>query len=71
MATLLSQLEACLNTRPLCALSEDPEDINFLTPSHFLASGPTLTILETEKDERTRWQLVQKNYNDHLEKMAI
>lgn len=63
-ATLLSQIEACLNTRPLCAISEDPEDIDFLTPAHFLASGPTLTIIETERDERTRWQLTQKIFSD-------
>lgn len=63
-ATLLTQIEGCLNTRPLCAISEDPDDLDFLTPSHFLASGPLLTILETERDQRTRWQLVQKIYHD-------
>ncbi|XP_041986627.1 uncharacterized protein LOC121738548 isoform X1 [Aricia agestis] len=63
-STLLSQLEACLNSRPLCPLSEDPEDINFLTPAHFLASGPNLTLYDTESDLRTRWYLVQKIYND-------
>lgn len=63
-STLLAQLEACLNTRPLCALSEDPEDLNYLTPSHFLSSGPILSIIETERDERTRWQLTQKIFND-------
>ncbi|XP_047543215.1 uncharacterized protein LOC125075547 [Vanessa atalanta] len=35
-STLLAQIEACLNTRPLCAITDDPEDINFLTPSHFI-----------------------------------
>lgn len=63
-STLLSQLEACLNSRPLCPLTEDPDDLNFLTPSHFLASGPNLTIIETEKDLRTRWYLTQKIYQD-------
>lgn len=63
-STLLAQLEACLNTRPLCAISEDPEDIDYLTPSHFLSSGPTLTIIETERDARTRWQLTQKIFDD-------
>lgn len=62
--TLLSQLEACLNSRPLCSLTDDPEDLNFLTPAHFLASGPILTIFETEKDLRTRWHLTQKIYQD-------
>lgn len=63
-STLLTQLEGCLNSRPLCAISEDPDDLNFLTPSHFLSSGPVLTIIESEKDERTRWQLVQKINQD-------
>lgn len=63
-ATLLAQLEACLNARPLCAITEDPNDIDYLTPSHFLASGPALTIIETERDERTRWRLTQKIFQD-------
>lgn len=62
--TLLAQLEACLNARPLCPLTEDPEDLNYLTPSHFLSSGPVLTLVETEKDLRTRWTLTQKIFND-------
>ncbi|XP_013145931.1 PREDICTED: uncharacterized protein LOC106109047, partial [Papilio polytes] len=63
-STILAQLEGCLNSRPLCALSEDPNDIDFLTPSHFLSSGPILTVIESEKDERTRWQLTQKIFQD-------
>ncbi|CAG4952078.1 unnamed protein product [Colias eurytheme] len=63
-STLLAQLEACLNSRPLCTLNEDPEDLDVLTPAHFLSGGPTATIVETEKDLRTRWQLMQKIYQD-------
>ncbi|CAG5020177.1 unnamed protein product [Parnassius apollo] len=63
-STPLTQIEACLNSRPLCAITEDPNDINYLTPSHFLASGPVLSIVETEKDERTRWHMTQKIFND-------
>ncbi|XP_073964611.1 uncharacterized protein [Choristoneura fumiferana] len=63
-STLLSQIEACLNSRPLCPISEDPEDLNYLTPSHFLASGPILTLIETERDLRTRWKLTQKIFQD-------
>ncbi|XP_072933674.1 uncharacterized protein [Epargyreus clarus] len=57
--TLLSRIEGCLNSRPLCPLTEDPDDLNFLTPSHFLSSGPVLTIYDTENDLRTRWHLTQ------------
>ncbi|XP_011879793.1 PREDICTED: uncharacterized protein LOC105568594, partial [Vollenhovia emeryi] len=34
MTTLLTQIEAVLNSRPLCALTDDPDDLNVLTPAH-------------------------------------
>ncbi|XP_050528233.1 uncharacterized protein LOC126898336 [Daktulosphaira vitifoliae] len=36
MTTLLTQIEACLNSRPITELSNDPNDYNALTPAHFL-----------------------------------
>lgn len=63
-STLLAQLEACLNSRPLCTITEDPDDLDYLTPSHFLSSGPILTILDTEQDERTRWKRTEKIFED-------
>lgn len=36
ITTLLASVEACLNSRPLCALSDDPEDREALTPGHFI-----------------------------------
>lgn len=32
MATFLSEVEACLNSRPLQALSDDPDDLNKMPP---------------------------------------
>lgn len=63
-STLLAQLESCLNSRPLCPLTEDPQDLDVLTPGHFLTSGPALNIHETEADLRTRWTLTQKLLKD-------
>ncbi|XP_048005788.1 uncharacterized protein LOC125241373 [Leguminivora glycinivorella] len=62
--TVLAHIEGCMNSRPLCAISEDPDDLDYLTPSHFLSSGPVLTILDTEQDERTRWHRTQKIHQD-------
>lgn len=36
METMLYQIAACLNARPLTPLTEDPEDLQALTPAHFM-----------------------------------
>jgi len=36
LTTLLTQIKATLNSHPLCPLSNDPTDLEALTPSHFL-----------------------------------
>ncbi|XP_050427819.1 uncharacterized protein LOC126837891 [Adelges cooleyi] len=33
--TILAQVEATLHSRPLCEQSNDPQDLQFLTPGHF------------------------------------
>lgn len=65
MCTLLAQIEACVNSRPLCQLSSSPDDIQALTPAHFLVGEPLVAPPEQSHQEEninwlTRWQRVQK-----------
>ncbi|XP_024874028.1 uncharacterized protein LOC112455996 [Temnothorax curvispinosus] len=70
MSTLLAQVEACLNSRPLQALSDDPDDISALTPGHFLIGAPLLAVPEPALNDvagssLSRWQHLQK-MRDHF-----
>jgi len=65
MVTFLTQVEAVLNSRPLCLLTDNPDDLQALTPAHFLI-GNNLSIipepsLELEKvSHLSRWQLTRQ-----------
>lgn len=63
-ATLLCQIEACLNSRPISALHDDPNDFSVLTPSHFLIGRPVVSLpeestLEINPNRLSRWQQVR------------
>ncbi|XP_053691525.1 uncharacterized protein LOC128740041 [Sabethes cyaneus] len=51
MLTILTQVEACLNSRPLTQLSNDPDDIDVLTAGHFLAHRQLTAIPEPSYEE--------------------
>ncbi|XP_011684293.1 PREDICTED: uncharacterized protein LOC105447785 [Wasmannia auropunctata] len=70
LSTFLTQIEACLNSRPLAALSDDPEDLTALTPGHFLVGTALRAVPEPSLTEEpigrlTRWQLLQQ-MRDHF-----
>lgn len=46
MSTLLRQIEACLNSRPLCLLSDDINDVSYLTPGHFVIGDVPIAVPE-------------------------
>ncbi|XP_055603791.1 uncharacterized protein LOC129752026 [Uranotaenia lowii] len=49
--TLLVQITSALNSRPLSPLTDDPSDVDALTPSHFLIGCPMTDL--PEKDFRS------------------
>lgn len=69
MTTFLAKVEACLNSRPLQALFDDPEDLSALTPGHFLIEAPLtappeLSLLEVPASRLCRWRQLQR-IRDH------
>jgi hypothetical protein len=65
MSTLLSQIEACLNSRPISVIPSSSDEPNPLTPGHFLIGEPLVTVPETNYESSNvsslkRWQLTQR-----------
>jgi hypothetical protein len=59
------RIEACLNSRPLTPLTSDPNDLEVLTPFHFLIGETHTTFPEQDWSEAptnrlSRWQLIEK-----------
>jgi len=64
-STLVTQIEAILNSRPLTALSEDPNDLSYLSPGHFLigdtlTSYPEVDLMKVKVNRLSRWQLLEQ-----------
>jgi hypothetical protein len=65
MTTVLCRIEAILNSRPITQISDNPNDIEALTPGHFLIGRPLNSKLEHDLTEvksnrLNRWQLIQQ-----------
>ncbi|XP_072384337.1 uncharacterized protein [Diabrotica undecimpunctata] len=53
LSTLLVQIEAILNSRPLYPLFNDPNDLLPLTPGHFLIGVPLISYPERDLSRAT------------------
>ncbi|XP_055709929.1 uncharacterized protein LOC129805799 [Phlebotomus papatasi] len=65
MLTLLAQIEACVNSRPLTTISSDPADLEPLTPAHFLigrafTSLPEPNLTNVSEGRLKHWKSVQQ-----------
>lgn len=63
--TLLIQIEAILNSRPITPLSSDPNDCSYLTPGHFLIGDSLISYPEPDlqhlpTNRLSRWQYVER-----------
>ena len=63
LSTVLCEVENMVNSRPMTKLSDDPQDLQVLTPSHLLQlnNSPTLPPCVFNKSDlyRKRWRHVQ------------
>jgi hypothetical protein len=83
LCTILAELEACLNSRPLCALSNDPLNRTYLSPGHFLVGEPLTQVpsvgcINVNYNRLSRWQTYQQklhhfwqrwSYDDYLQEL--
>ena len=76
LTTILLSIEACLNSRPLCPQSDDPEDFAPLTPGHFLIGAPLkappqLLLSDVKLNRLDRWQLTQRATQDFWKRWQL
>ncbi|XP_062709173.1 uncharacterized protein LOC134288401 [Aedes albopictus] len=69
LSTVLTQIEACLNSRPLCQLSTSPDSFEAFTPGHFIINQPLNLLPEPDirhlqEGRLDRWQRVQRHVDD-------
>lgn len=67
--TLLTLVESVLNSRPLMPITSDIDDIQALTPGHFLTTEPLVSIpypdlTDLPLSRLSRWQLLQRLHHD-------
>ncbi|XP_055622110.1 uncharacterized protein LOC129765716 [Toxorhynchites rutilus septentrionalis] len=70
MTTVLVQVEAIMNSRPLTPLSEDPDDLDVLTRGHFLTGSSLLAIPDPDytnvpTNRLEHYQQLQQLFQQH------
>lgn len=51
LSTVITQIVACINSRPLSPMSENPSDLNPLTPGHFLIGDSLMALPQRDLRE--------------------
>ena len=64
LATVLTEVEAIPNSRPLCAASDDPDDHKLLMPNHLLLKKavhnlPPESFVKEHLFSRKKWRQAQ------------
>ncbi|KAL0860933.1 hypothetical protein ABMA27_009465 [Loxostege sticticalis] len=73
LSTVLAQVEACLNSRPLSVITcNDDENITVLTPGHFLVGEPLVVPPDRNFENSNlsslrRWQYTQRMLQDFFD----
>lgn len=67
--TLIIEIEAILNSRPLTPISTDPNDLIVLTPGHFLVGDSLMSLPETNfettpSNRLSSWEFIQKKQQE-------
>ncbi|XP_075151812.1 uncharacterized protein LOC142225863 [Haematobia irritans] len=76
LCTLVAQIEALLNSRPLTPLSEDANNYRVLTPGHFLFGEALTTVVDSSENKcykglHEHWKAVQANANAFWERWSF
>jgi len=63
--TLLCQVEAVLKSRPICRMNNNPDNLQVLTPGHFLIGTSLLALhdrnlIDLPSNRLSRWSHVQQ-----------
>ena len=67
--TLIVEIESCLNSRPITPISNDPNDLQALTPGHFLIGRPLrnlpeIDLVKTPTNRLNLWEHINKMKQD-------